>query len=602
MRTRPSVPVLLLLGLVLAAAPARAQYMYLDSNGNGIHDPGDAMSANGTPTTVDVYLNTNHNREGSTATCDTGDGQLTMNSYIVNLAAADGAVTYSNFINRQTTFAVSFGELNPGNGTYKNGFGQPTALAPGLYRLCTITITGTSGTPTINIVDLVPGSFDITSFGTLCSGNDFDNTYKLTGPFGGTDWTDVDGLGGGCSTNCPPFLAVVSDMTVNEGATATQGLTATDADANPISFQKVSGPLYMTVSTVNPGSGTATGQITLSPGFSDAGSGVQASVRAVDGILFSNVRNFSITVNNVNRAPVSDPGGPYSGVPGVPIAFDGTGSADPDGSPLTYFWNFGDGVQATGPTPAHIYGFAGTYSVRLVVSDGTASNTASTTATITDLFQARAFTTKSNRIIRLGSGKSIWSAQIEPVGGSFDIANVDLSSVRMESQGTGSVSEIPAQFGKAAISNDSDGNGVAEITASFAKEDLQALFTNVTGQTSVPVTFEGSITSGGTFRTQMDVSVKASGGPTASAYPNPFHPFGWVSVFVPTAGTLELKVFDANGRLVRKIEEAGTVPRGYRQIAIDGSDGHGNPLPSGIYFLRIQTAAGPITTRVAIIR
>ena len=603
MRTRPAFLALLLVGHILAAAHATAQYMYLDSNGNGVHDTGDALGPNGTSTTVDVYLNTNHNRDGSTATCNTGDGNLTINSYVVNLAASNGTVTYSNFINRPPTMNISLGELNSGNGLYKNGFGGVVALSPGLYRLATITITGTSGTPTIDIVDQVPGSIDWTSFGTQCSGNDFDNTYKLTGPAGGTDWTDVDGLGGGCNASCPPFLAAVMDMTVNEGATATQGLTATDPDGNPLAFQKVSGPLYMTVSTVSPGPGTATGLITLSPGFSDAATGVTASVRALDGILSSNVRSFSITVINVNRQPVSNPGGPYSGVPGVPIAFDGTGSADPDGSPLNYFWDFGDGTQATGPTPAHTYGFAGTYPVRLVVSDGSLSNSASTTATITDLFQARSFTTKSNRIIRLGSGKSVWSVQIEPVAGTFDIANVDLSSVRMESQGTGSVSEISAQFGKAAISSDSDGNGVAEITASFAKGDLQALFANVTGQASVPVTFEGSVTTGGTFRTQMDVNVKASGGSAlASAYPNPFHPFGWVSVFVPTPGNLKVKVFDANGRLVRRMEEFGTVPSGTRRIAIDGADDHGAPLPSGIYFLKIETAAGPITTRVAIVR
>ena len=46
------------------ALPAYAQYMYLDSNGNGIHDSGDKMNPNGTPTTVDVYLTTNLNRDG----------------------------------------------------------------------------------------------------------------------------------------------------------------------------------------------------------------------------------------------------------------------------------------------------------------------------------------------------------------------------------------------------------------------------------------------------------------------------------------------------------------------------------------------------------
>ena len=45
----------------------QAQYMYLDANQDGIHDSGDALEANGTPTTVDVYLITDRNRDGSGA-------------------------------------------------------------------------------------------------------------------------------------------------------------------------------------------------------------------------------------------------------------------------------------------------------------------------------------------------------------------------------------------------------------------------------------------------------------------------------------------------------------------------------------------------------
>jgi hypothetical protein len=83
--------------------PVSAQYMYLDSNANGIHDAGDVLNANGTPTTVDVWLRTNQNRDGSTAECNTADGELTMNSYVVCLLAQGGTVTYSGFINQQPT-------------------------------------------------------------------------------------------------------------------------------------------------------------------------------------------------------------------------------------------------------------------------------------------------------------------------------------------------------------------------------------------------------------------------------------------------------------------------------------------------------------------
>jgi membrane protease YdiL (CAAX protease family)/PKD repeat protein len=43
---------------------------------------------------------------------------------------------------------------------------------------------------------------------------------------------------------------------------------------------------------------------------------------------------------------------------------------DPDGDPLTYLWQFGDGRTSTSPNPSHTYTSAGTYGVLLTVSDG----------------------------------------------------------------------------------------------------------------------------------------------------------------------------------------------------------------------------------------
>ena len=75
------------------ATPAAAQYMYLDSNGDGIHTEADDLNANGVPTTVDVWIITNQNRDGSEAVCNTQDGILQINSYAVNLVAEGGTVT-----------------------------------------------------------------------------------------------------------------------------------------------------------------------------------------------------------------------------------------------------------------------------------------------------------------------------------------------------------------------------------------------------------------------------------------------------------------------------------------------------------------------------
>jgi PKD repeat protein len=50
-------------------------------------------------------------------------------------------------------------------------------------------------------------------------------------------------------------------------------------------------------------------------------------------------------------------------------SFDGSASADPDGSVAAYAWSFGDGASASGASVSHDYSAAGSYSVTLTVTD-----------------------------------------------------------------------------------------------------------------------------------------------------------------------------------------------------------------------------------------
>jgi hypothetical protein len=76
--------------------------------------------------------------------------------------------------------------------------------------------------------------------------------------------------------------------------------------------------------------------------------------------------------------------GPVSGLINDILAFDGYGSTDPQGDPLTYSWDMGDGTLLNGITVNHNYIALGMYTVSLTVSDGQLSHTATQNVTITD--------------------------------------------------------------------------------------------------------------------------------------------------------------------------------------------------------------------------
>jgi hypothetical protein len=181
---------------LVVGAPAYAQFVFLDTNGDGLASCTDPMLpddvlAPGTMN-VDVYFDTNHNPDGSLATCDTGPEPLSMNSYTFVLrASGTGSVVYNSWddLMGYTT--------NGTGGTVGSPPGDPgllvgapndawVALAstsyspPGKYKVGTLNITVT-GNEVLTILADDPGLSGSanTSFGTECFALDFDNTYKL---------------------------------------------------------------------------------------------------------------------------------------------------------------------------------------------------------------------------------------------------------------------------------------------------------------------------------------------------------------------------------------------------------------------------------------
>jgi hypothetical protein len=103
-----------------------------------------------------------------------------------------------------------------------------------------------------------------------------------------------------------PILAALNDMSLSTGGeTADQALHATDADGDPLTFSKAAGPAFMTVTTTDPGTGTATGNVHLAPGVSDAGN-FTVIVQVTDGSLFAS-RTFRQRYGRLQVAPVWRP-------------------------------------------------------------------------------------------------------------------------------------------------------------------------------------------------------------------------------------------------------------------------------------------------------
>ena len=81
----------------------------------------------------------------------------------------------------------------------------------------------------------------------------------------------------------------------------------------------------------------------------------------------------------------------------------------------------------------------------------------------------------------------------------------------------------------------------------------------------------------------------------AQNYPNPFNSATTIDYALRSASGVLLQVYDLNGQQVRRLVDHYH-DGGRYQISWDGLDEAGNPLSSGVYFMRLQ-ALNRVETR-----
>ncbi len=194
---RPRLLVAVLAALLttpLAARPSAAQFMYLDVNHDGVCDARDVLGPE--VASVDVYLVTDRNADGSTPVCgqEIEESEKAVPyeffSYEFILRAwGEGTVTYGTWTPGPAVcdFTVDFGTRSDAT-DYHTGRGTMNAIPAGRYLLGTLGVTVT-GHPQLSLVSSSPLGKDLlTAFGAACPGSDFDSTLKL-----GHDFTDACG-------------------------------------------------------------------------------------------------------------------------------------------------------------------------------------------------------------------------------------------------------------------------------------------------------------------------------------------------------------------------------------------------------------------------
>ncbi|WP_454699185.1 PKD domain-containing protein [Arthrobacter humicola] len=301
-----------------------------------------------------------------------------------------------------TGHAWEFGD----GGTATGATAQHTYATAGTYtiKLTVTDNTGATGTTT-KTVTVAPANVAPTASFTATAS-------ALTASVDGTASTDPDGTitghawefgDGGTATGATAqhtyatagTYTIKLTVTDNTGATGTTTKTVTVAPANvapTASFTATASALTASVdgtASTDP-DGTITGHAWE---FGDGGTATGATAQhtyatagtytikltVTDNTGATGTTTKTVTVAPANVAPTASFTATASA---LTASVDGTASTDPDGTITGHAWEFGDGGTATGATAQHTYATAGTYTIKLTVTDNTGA-TGTTTKTVT---------------------------------------------------------------------------------------------------------------------------------------------------------------------------------------------------------------------------
>lgn len=399
---------------------------------------------------------------------------------------------------------------------------------------------------------------------------------------------NADGRG-----NTAPVLSfsVPSPATLNAFVPFTLQVSALDAEADAVDFSVTGLPVGATFDA-------NTGLFEWTPGPADADT-YNLTFCGSDGYA-SICEPYVMTVVATNNPPVADANGPYSGGVGQAIQFDGSGSSDPDaGQTLSYLWNYGDGFTGTGAMPVHTYTLANNYLVTLTVTDNgmpSLSSSSTTSATIVQVVSAQVlFKTANGKVKTFGGGLQL--VGVEPAG--RPATEIVPSTVKMSATvcATGEILAVA----KGANVGDMDNDGIPDLDVNFSRADLAMLLGCLPNNSLVTVNISAMTTGGLPVLGSATIKVATHSGAAVKAFasPNPFNPETSINYTLRSSGTVSVRIYSLQGRLVRTLEEGFASP-GAHEVRWNGRDDNGGTVASGMYLVKVAQGGDSSTLKVIV--
>jgi PKD domain-containing protein len=315
-------------------------------------------------------------------------------------------------------------------------------------------------------------------------------------------------------------------------------------------------------------------------------------------ILSSSARTLAVQLTAgggvINQPPVVKvSASPSSGPAPLTVSFSSAGSLDPDGSIVSYLWNFGDSTyppDQTSPNPVHTYTQTGplTYHATLSVIDdrgGTAS--ASVQINITTATPTVHVASQSVSRVQLANGRLQANDVVQVVDGNGAPVAGATVSARFNGPTSGSISGITGAL------------GAVTLKSTAAKRATQpwcftVISISASGSTYLPsanvVTTQCESSSGASLAGASDMRIesRASGARIHFSLGQP--------------AVADVRIFDVAGRQVRALVRRQWLESGAHAIDWDGRSDTGQALPSGIYFARADAAGVRSLGRICIVR